>query len=174
MNLYGTDLRQEYLDLGYDLFQDRSKLKSTFFAADAFKPNEALTSLEGQLSIIYTGSFFHLFDFDGQFEIAKLVVRLLKPEPGSMLLGRQVGNVHPGEYTRPGYRGEHKRFRHDDRTWREMWERVGQETGSRWEVEARMDTWGFGRGKFGSGERKLQEERREEGTRRLIFVVRRV
>lgn len=126
------------------------------------------------MSIIYTGSFFHLFDWDGQFAMAKRVVELLKPEPGSMLLGRQVGNINPGEYTRVGCDGERRRWRHDPRTWKEMWELVGKETGTKWDVHAEMEQLGFERGKFGTVETKFLERRGEPGTRKLLFVVKRL
>lgn len=170
-NLYGTDLRQEFIDLGYDLFQDHKTLKSTFIVADAFDPESPLKQLNGQMSIIYAGSFFHLFDWDGQFAMAKRVVELLKPEPGSMLLGRQAGNINPGEYIRAGYNGERKRWRHDPKTWKEMWELVGKETGTKWDVHAEMEELEFGKSKFVTGEMKLLKQRGEPGTKKLHFVV---
>lgn len=126
------------------------------------------------MSVVYAGSFFHLFDWDDQFAMAKRVVELLKPEAGSMLLGRHVGNINPGEYTRAGIDGERKRWRHDPRTWKEMWELVGKETDTKWDVHAEMEEWGFGREKFGTGERKLLERRGEPGTKRLHFVVKKL
>jgi hypothetical protein len=141
-----------------------------------FAPNEHLTSLQGTISIVYTGSFFHLFDYAPQVEIAKLIVRLLKPEKGSMLLGRQVGNITSGVYSRPGYRGEISRFRHNEHSWKEMWEKVGEETGTRWDVQVQLDEFRFGAETSSSSdaEKKLAVERREPGTRRLRFVVTRL
>jgi hypothetical protein len=173
-NLYGTDLRQEFIDLGYDLFQDRETLKSTFIAADAFDPQSPLKQLNGRMSIVYAGSFFHLFDWDGQFAMAKRVVELLKPEPGGMLLGRQVGNFNPGEYVRDGQDGEKRRWRHDPRTWKEMWELVGKETGTKWDVHVEMEDWKFAKGELGIVGTKLLEQRGEPGTGILRFVVRKL
>lgn len=132
-----------------------------------FAPNDQLRSLEGQISIIYAGSFFHLFDYDQQYEVALLVTKLLKPVPGSLLIGRQVGNVEPGVHARPG---DKTRFRHSDRTWKEMWEKVGKETGTEWNVDARLQEWSSVR----KGEKWLASEMAEDGTRRLFFVVKRV
>jgi len=102
--------------------------------------------------------------------MAKRVVELLKPEAGSMLLGRQVGNINPGEYKRAGFDGERKKWRHDLRTWKEMWELVGKETDTKWDVHAEMEAFeGIGR-----GERKLLEQRAEPGTKRLHFVVKKL
>lgn len=55
-----------------------------------------------------------------------------------------------------------------------MWERVGQETGTKWDVCAEMDVWGFAKGIFEKGEPQLSKRRREEGARRLRFVVKRL
>lgn len=55
-----------------------------------------------------------------------------------------------------------------------MWERVGEETGTKWDVSAEMEEWGFGKGVFERGEAQLRERRREEGTKRLRFVVKRL
>jgi hypothetical protein len=81
-----------------------------------FDPESLLKQLNGEMSIVYAGSFFHLFDWDGQFATAKRVAELLKPEPGAMLLGRQVGNINPGKYLRDGYDGERKSWRQNPRT----------------------------------------------------------
>jgi len=126
------------------------------------------------MSIVYAGSFFHLFDWEGQFAMAKRVVELLKPESGSMLLGRQAGNINPGEYTRIGFDGEKKRWRHDSKTWKEMWELVGKETSTKWDVHAEMEELRYGKGKFEAGERKFLEQRGEPGTKILRFVVRKL
>lgn len=173
-------MRQEFLDLGNDLFLDKEKFPNTFFPSDIFDSNSALNKLDGQIDIVYTGSFFHLFDYADQYKIALRVVELLNPKSGSMLIGRQVGNVNPGDYQREGYPGEQKRFRHDGKTWAELWRKVGEETGTKWDVDAHMEDHGFGMGGPGkkdgeqNGESKLEELRHEPGTKRIRFVVKRV
>jgi len=171
-NCYGSDLRPEFIELGYELFKDREKLKATFLPADIFDDESPLTQIYSQMSIVYTGSFFHLFDRNEQIDVAKRVVQLLKPEPGSMVIGRQVGNINPREYSRSGYAGEKGRFRHDPKSWQDLWDKVGETTGTKWEVEAELDPFGVGFGEM--TEKKLTERRGEEGARRLKFVVRRV
>jgi len=126
------------------------------------------------MSIVYAGSFFHLFDWDGQFAMAKRVAELLKPEPGAMILGRQVGNINPGEHLRAGYGKERKRWRHDPRTWKEMWELVGKETGTKWHVHAEMEELQLGGGKCGTMEAKFLQRWGERGTVKLYFVVRKL
>ena len=124
-----------------------------------FAPNDQLTSLEGTISIVYAGSFFHLFSYAQQLYIAKLIVRLLKPVPGSMLLGRQVGTATPTEVSRPGS----SVYLHDQHSWKEMWEKVGAETGTKWDVQAELDETGF-----------EQERKQYEQVRRIHFVIKRL
>ena len=129
-NLYGSDLRKDFMDVGYELFGDKETLKSTFIASDVFDDNSPLLKeLAGKVNIVYTGSFFHLFDYDQQINVAKRVVQLLKPEKDSLVLGRQVGNVDAGEFARSGYHGEAKRFRHNEESWKEFLEKGGRRDG---------------------------------------------
>jgi hypothetical protein len=168
--LYGADLRADFMALGYDLFNDKEKLKTKFIAADIFDDNSPLTKLYGQLSIVYTGSFFHLFHYEQQLVVAKRVVQLLKPEAGSTVVGRQMGNLQAGEHAQSGYDGEKPRFRHNDKSWAELWDKVGKATGTEWKTEAYLEGPDDG---IGAMEKKLTERRGEFGARRLRFVVRR-
>lgn len=166
-SLYGSDLQASFIDLGYELFLDSDTLRSTFVAADVFDESAVnpLRALEGKLDVIHSSSFFHLFDYEQQKAIARTVVGLLKPQGGSLLVGRQVGNFEAGEKEH-GTGGGGKVFRHDGRTWRKMWEEVGRETGTRWEVEAELREW--------DGMRMGGKRWNVEGTGRLVFSVRRV
>jgi SAM-dependent methyltransferase len=96
-NLYGADLRSDWFELGYQLFNDTDTLKSTFYAADIFDPNSRLNEIDGKIDIIYAGSFLHLFGYDEQLEVCAKIVKLLKPKKGSLLVGRQVGQVEAGQ-----------------------------------------------------------------------------
>lgn len=136
-NLYGVDLRPEFFDLGYDLFLDRENCKIKFIAADVFSQPEKLMALSGQISIVYAGAFFHLFDRPQQLHVARLITQLLKPEAGSMLLGRQVGSVKPGVYEH-GTNPAGRMFRHDDQSWKDLWDEAGQVMGVNWEVESEL------------------------------------
>jgi len=163
-NLYGSDLRMDFMELGYDLFLDRDKLEAKFIAADIFDEDSDLKLLDGQINIIHTGSFFHLFTWNEQVQIAKRVIRLLKPQPNSMVIGRQIGNLAPGEYLRRNGKGT--RYRHNEDTWKRMWEEVGNATGTKWKVEA---------GLVDNDIRMVEDFRflQPKGTRRLRFIVRR-
>ena len=56
-------------------------------------------------------------------------------------------------------------FRHNEDSWRELWQDVGRETGTQWKVESSLkevEGWSVGRGKA---------EGRGEGDRMMTFSV---
>ncbi|KAK0271683.1 hypothetical protein LTR54_006729 [Friedmanniomyces endolithicus] len=163
---YGADLRLEFLDLGYELFNDRSTLKSKFIAADIFDEGSALRELDGRVDIVDASSFFHLFTLAEQKHVARRVLALLKPREGSLVVGRQVGNSRPEEY---GMRsGEGTRYRHDVASWRGMWEEIGGEKG------VGVEVWGNLRKVEGFGGRENAGEVEGEGAGMMEFWVRRL
>jgi len=136
-NLYGSDLRPEFFDLGYKLFRDKESLNSTFIAADIFDESSALSSLDGNIDIIYAGSFLHLFGYDDQVKVCKRIVKLLRDKKGSLLLGRQVGDVVASETVHNTNKNLNM-FRHNSESFKKMWEEVGEATGTKWRVESEM------------------------------------
>jgi hypothetical protein len=165
-NLYASDVCLDFWNLGYELFLDKDKLKATFIPGDVFDPESALKQLDGKVDILHAASFFHLFGYEQQVEVAKRVVKLLRPVPGSLILGRQVGSAKPGVMVRP--QSGRTMFRHDERTWTEMWEKVGEELGVKFEVDAKLEEM-----KEPSLEREEKRGKElQDGTRRLRFVVR--
>ncbi len=135
-NTYGSDLWGDYFPVSYELFKDKDRLQTTFIAADVLDDASPLTELAGQMNIIYTGDFFHLFNLETQEKVASRIVQLLAPQPGSLLIGRQSGGDVPGEHSRAGDTSGRTHFRHNPQSWQELWDRVGERTGSRWSVEA--------------------------------------
>ncbi|KAN0095788.1 hypothetical protein V8E51_016499 [Hyaloscypha variabilis] len=167
-NTYGSDLYGGYFPVGYKLFKDQDRLQTTFIAADIFDNTSKLTELEGKINIIYTGAFFHLFGLEEQKKIAARVVQLLAPRPGSMVCGQQSGNEKPGEYGRKGDTSGRKSFRHNPQSWKELWDHVGEITGSKWDVEADLDSPEFA---LQTPEGQKQTEKGPQGLR---FVVKRL
>ncbi|KAK1027218.1 hypothetical protein LTS16_021690, partial [Friedmanniomyces endolithicus] len=163
---YGADLRLEFLDLGYELFADRATLESKFIAADIFDEESGLRELDGKVDIVDASSFFHLFTLAEQKKVAHRVLALLKPRPGSLVVGRQVGNSRPGEYPRRS--GEGTRYRHDVASWRRMWEEVG------WERGVGVEVGGTLRAVEGLGGRVNAGEVEGEGAGMMEFWVRRL
>jgi hypothetical protein len=167
-NTFGSDLYGGYFPVGYKLFRDQDKLRTNFIAADVFDDTSRLMELEGKMDIIYAGALFHLFGLEDQKKIATRIVQLLVPHPGSMVCGQQSGNETPGEYGRKGDTSGRKSFRHNPDSWKELWEHVGEITGSKWEVEADLDSPEFVlQGSEG-------QKQNENGPQGLRFVVRRL
>ncbi|KAI8957367.1 hypothetical protein F5Y11DRAFT_360899 [Daldinia sp. FL1419] len=136
--LYGTDLEPRFLEAGYDLFKDRDKLHATFVAGDMLSQDgrdgdERLNALDGKMNIVHATSFFHLFTWQDQVQAARRIVRFLDvDDPDVMIFGRQVGTTTPGN--REGVRGS-KRFLHNAASWQELWDEVGEATGTRWRTQ---------------------------------------
>ncbi len=165
-SLYACDLKPEFLDLGYELFADRESCKAHFFAADVLRDDEGyksgLAKLAGEFDFVHAASFFHIFSWDDQVQIGKRVVQLLRPRKGSTVFGRQTGNVRGGG---GGEDSTHKDpdkapiWRHDVDSLKRLWEIVGQLTGSKWEVWAKLyETTHTARHWSGEGVRMLRFE----------------
>ncbi|KUJ13956.1 uncharacterized protein LY89DRAFT_709008 [Mollisia scopiformis] len=173
--LYGSDLRPEFFELGYEFFGDRDKLQSKFIAADIFDPDSGLKELEGKIDILYAGSFLHLFGYEKQLEVCIRIAGLLREKEGSLLVGRQVGHVNAGERTHrtnPDQRIEDKqkltqansRFRQSEGSFTKMWETVGEKTGSKWKVNVKVE-------EIDETDRNMRPNDQDEGLRRLRFSV---
>ncbi|KAI4191846.1 MAG: hypothetical protein LQ346_004574 [Caloplaca aetnensis] len=166
-NLYGCDLNPEFLDLGYDLFLDCATCPAHFFAADIFAPNDEMRPLEGKIDIIHAASFLHIFGWEDQVSICRQMIRLLRPQKGSLVIGRQVGNLAAGEMGENAankFLDKGHVWRHNDGSFRRMWAEVGEVTGTRWDV--RVDSLVM--------EDEWRKEWRQEGVRRLVFEVERM
>ncbi|KIW13187.1 hypothetical protein PV08_08374 [Exophiala spinifera] len=149
--LYGADLKPEFIDAGYELFRDADKLprdKHFIAPADVFDDSpstELAAKCDGKVGILHISAVFHLFDLAAQRAMARRCLKLLDPRRGRVLLcGGQVGNVNPGEVAR--LTGKGSRFRHDERSWRDMWEGVVAEDAWRdkirgVEVGCEMEGW---------------------------------
>ena len=129
---YGSDMRLDFIELGYDLFQDKDTLKSKFIDGDIFDESSELKEIEGKVDIIYASSFFHLFNLDEQKKVALRVARLMRTQSGSLLVGKQVGNETA--QVRTGLLSSSQRYSHSIDTWRQLWNDVGIEIGARFEV----------------------------------------
>jgi 2-polyprenyl-3-methyl-5-hydroxy-6-metoxy-1,4-benzoquinol methylase len=155
-NIYGCDLEAGFIELGYKLFKDRDKLRSKFLVADIFDPASALNDVKGNVDIVYTGSFFHLWGLEKQKEVSRAVALLLRPKPGSMILGRQIGAVTAVEKTSD----YGTMFRHNVDSFKKLWKDVGDDLGVTFTVKATL--------------KELSRDHFEQGdTRRIWFSIRR-
>lgn len=135
--LYGTDLSTEFLDLGFELFNDREKFgPDSFVAANLLDPSdEGSKKLEGKVTLICAGNFFHLFDRDQQLFAATKMIKFLKPGvTDAVILGGQIGSSKPGNFT--AVTGG-TRFLHDPETFQELWDEAGRTTGTKWKVSSK-------------------------------------
>ncbi|PYH92567.1 methyltransferase domain-containing protein [Aspergillus ellipticus CBS 707.79] len=138
--IFGSDLHPEFIELGYDLFRDRSSLQCPFITSDIFDSNcELLQKLAGKLDIVNASSFFHLFHWDRQVALSKHIIKLLKPKPGSLIVGRHVGDWNAGD--KSGGELGHGFYRHNLDSWRKMWDQISEETGTKWEVDVIAENW---------------------------------
>jgi SAM-dependent methyltransferase len=162
-SLYGAELETQYLELGYELFLDRDTFGGTFIVGNVLDEEAPLKEIDGKMDIVHIGLFLHLFDLDEQQKICERIVRLLKKEKGALVLGTQVGSTQPKDVPF----GKAKRvFRHDEKSFVAMWEKVGEITDSEFKVTTKMD------GGLGVGTKKRTWD--DDYTRRLVFEVERL
>jgi hypothetical protein len=157
------------MGIGYDLFLDKSTLKTTFIGADLFDIESDLKQLAGKVDIVHTAFFLHLFDLEGQTQAVRRILTLFKDKVGSLVVGRQLGNVEAG--LRSSVSGKGKRFRHNAESFTQMWKKVGDETSTEWKVDASLeeeDLWAKAKTDG------IDAQFIPPGSRVLNFIVRRV
>ncbi|KAK0203785.1 hypothetical protein DFS33DRAFT_832041 [Desarmillaria ectypa] len=135
-----SDLRSEFWDLGHRLFKSTpDTFPARFIPADIFQLEDLPTKeagsapelsqvqsigeLRGSISAIHTSALFHLFDEEGQFELAKIMATLLSSEPGSMIFGSHGGRPKKGIRfeVAPGDERNVSMFCHSPESWRSLW-----------------------------------------------------
>ncbi|KAL4948744.1 hypothetical protein BDW69DRAFT_87575 [Aspergillus filifer] len=144
--LFGIDLEQPFIDLGYRLFKDKDRLGATFVLGNLMEDGnfmedndtEALTkTLGGNIDIVFASSLLHLWEYSTQLKVALRLVRLLRDQPGVMVIGRQMGSVLAGEYPLAGF-CDGTMYRHNPLSMKGMWHDVEKATQTRWKVEASL------------------------------------
>ncbi|KAJ5789228.1 uncharacterized protein N7518_006239 [Penicillium psychrosexuale] len=139
--LYGCDIEQPFIDLGYQLFRDRDRLNATFAVGDLSSPDcldpasPIFQKLAGKIDVVFASSLFHLWDYDQQVRVATHLVRLCRRRPSLMIVARQLGNTLGGTYAMKDVAAG-ANYRHNVETIKGFWYDVGQATGTRWSVEA--------------------------------------
>ncbi|KZT57779.1 hypothetical protein CALCODRAFT_482938 [Calocera cornea HHB12733] len=159
--LIGCDLRDNYIKAGYELYRDEATCGIKFLTGDMFdivpgSPAQGteetrsgaldlgkvkqLNDLRGQLSFIYTGALFHLFDEPTQRAIALRLCTLWKRAPGGVIFGRHQGRKEEGLI--PDHMGR-LRYAHSPSSWGRMWTEVveqleGEGSGESLRVRAQL------------------------------------
>ena len=164
-NLWGLEIQSEFISLGFDFFRDADKLPADhFIPADLMdRSTPQVKAIEGTMGIVQLGMILHIWDRENQTKACTRVIELLKPEPGSLIVGQSVGHLD-GVHS-PG-RGGKMIFKQNAETFMEMWKEIGEATGTKWEVRAHLDQ-GLG---ISEQNRKWDDPK----TRRLFFEVERL
>jgi hypothetical protein len=139
-NMYGFDIEPRFFDIAFEFYNDRDRWKGTFITADASKDldESPLGKLKGKMDIVWCPKFLHLYDRQGQVEMASRLIGLLKPTAGSLFVGSQNGVPQSEEIPLPS--AEQKRvcwFANADDI-KLMWDEVAARTRTRWNVESRL------------------------------------
>ncbi|XWW92241.1 hypothetical protein V2A60_000164 [Cordyceps javanica] len=129
-NILGADTEGRFVDLGYELFQDRETLQSHFYTQSIFD-EEFLPEWHGKVDIIYLGSFLHLFDFQKQAVVVSQLVKLLRKRQGSLVFGRHLGADEGGEFRMDSLGWD--LYRHSDATIQKLWKQAPE---GQWEVSS--------------------------------------
>ncbi|KAK0453986.1 uncharacterized protein EV420DRAFT_1645207 [Desarmillaria tabescens] len=137
-----SDLHPEFWDLGHKFFRSTPKtFPARFISADIFQLKDLayeavrtppidlstvqlLSELRGNISALHASAFFHLFDEEGQFELAKIMASLLSSAPGSMIFGSHGSRPEKGIRTEvasnKGWSSD--MFCHSPESWRSLWD----------------------------------------------------
>ena len=132
-SLTGAELEQVFIDLGYELFNDKTTLPSKFISGDIFAKG-AYGLENGSFDFVHAGSFFHQFTWDEQKEAVTKCLHLLKVKPGSMLLGRQIATDEPGVIKHKSLRSG-EAYNHSIETFQKLVDEVIEATGIKLNVE---------------------------------------
>ena len=135
--LYAFDLEPGFTQIGYELFKDQGLFDAHMLSGDLLAtraPDDELNTVKGTMDIIHVASVLHSRAWDEQVQAAKRLVSLSKAQSGSMIIGNQMGSLNAGEYPMPTGKGYN--YRHDEASMVRFWSQVGEETGTRWEVES--------------------------------------
>ena len=182
--LYGSDLFPGYEAVGHSLFRDSETFKNRFITADIFDESVSspLTKTEGTWDVISVFMFLHAFDKNHQVLACRRILKLLKREKGSTVIGAQSASVNAGEehlkapFLKEGV--EKVVFRHSKETFRELWEEAARLE----DVEVSIEVEYRPRFELGEEEevqgdtegQKFWKAKNASDQRRMFFLVERV
>ncbi|KAJ5088007.1 hypothetical protein N7456_011623 [Penicillium angulare] len=136
--LVGLDIEPAYIDLGYELFKDRSSLQSRFIVQDLFQDTPEMSTLIGKFRVIKCGYSMHLWNYARQLDAAKRIIQLASPRGGSIITGMHLGSHNAKLWTDlpPEFKAM---FLHNKETLSELWMQASTDTGTRWKFECAIE-----------------------------------
>ncbi|KAE9976507.1 hypothetical protein EG327_008008 [Venturia inaequalis] len=137
--LYGIDLESIFVNFGYELFRDREKFEAAFLSGDMFQHSpDSFESLAYKIDVAWASSFLHLFGWEDQLSLCIRIVGFLKRKKGSMILGRQLGSVVPGNFPLQNLM-QAEPYWHSATSFRRLWDEVEMVTKAKFEVCVTLD-----------------------------------
>lgn len=149
----GVELEPAFHELGFELFRDAERLgngngngsgsgssSEVMLVGDILLDSGAgsLDGLYGKMSVLHAASFLHLWDWDGQVDVAGRMVRLMQDRIGVRMLGRQIGSVRAGAKVHETNKNGQTMWKHDPASFAALWAEVGLGTGTEWRVTAEL------------------------------------
>jgi SAM-dependent methyltransferase len=139
--LVGLDI-VDFWGLGCELFHDKGGIfdrDARFISADFMDAkNSDVSGLAGTCDIVNISAVLHQFDYAQHVEACIKLVEMTRKERGAIVMGNQVGLEKAGERTSEK---THVIF-HDEESWKGLWKEVGEKTGTKWEVNVELKSWG--------------------------------
>ena len=134
--LTGLDLHMGFIDLGYDLFGDKTTLSSTFVTGNMLDSSTIPASIHEKFNILWFGASTHLFSLPDQIKAYSMAIKtFLKPFPAqSTILGYSIARSPAQE--------KHGMFWHDPASFVSMWQDISVHTQTRWRVRTWLDRVG--------------------------------
>jgi len=163
-NTFVIEKEQGFLSAATDFFGDADRPPAKFICADVLDTSNAdMNALLGTVDIIHVSMVLHVWDWNDQIRACERMVAFLKPQKGSLILGRLVGRLTACHWRGPAGK---PMFKHNVESFHKLWAEVGRRTGTEWEVRAEFA------GAFGSQNGGQHWE--DPATRRLMFEVERL
>ncbi|KAF2197441.1 hypothetical protein GQ43DRAFT_204195 [Delitschia confertaspora ATCC 74209] len=180
-SLYGADALPGFEAAGHALFNDRDRLDSThFITGNIFSETDDLAKTRGSWDIVHIAMFLHVFSKADAEAAARNILKLLKNEKETMVIGTQTGSLEPTELVlQPPLcePGEHKTvWRQSRETMVEMWKEAANSVGLDVEIWAEYDEEearqrANGRREKGEGWEKRERFFTGDKERRIFFRV---
>jgi phospholipid N-methyltransferase len=90
-NICGIDLEKTFIELGYELFNDREAMHDKFFAMNIFDKKTWPETFSSQLfDVIYCGSVLHLLNYEDGIKLIQFTHDFLTKD--GIFFGRTVGS----------------------------------------------------------------------------------